>query len=44
MRGSALNVGFTDLAAAWARVEHTPGASPEAAIAEAEAAVDALAG
>ena len=44
MRGSALNGGCAGRAAAWARVEHGTDASPEAAIAEAEAAVDALAG
>jgi HPt (histidine-containing phosphotransfer) domain-containing protein len=42
MRGSALNVGLADLAEAWAHVEHTPGASPAAALAEASRAIAAL--
>ncbi len=43
MRGSALNVGFERLAEAWTRVEHGVDASPEAALAETERAVEAMA-
>lgn len=43
MRGSALNVGLADLAEAWTRVEHGQDASPEAALAATERAVEAMA-
>lgn len=42
MRGSALNVGLTDLAEAWTRVEHE-GAAPDDALRQTERAVEAMA-